>query len=95
MKQDQFETKLERFVINHYLGISNTLAVVFLVGEVLSFLFGNAVVFGSFAIVMIGLTIVPMVLVGRPARKRYKAWKNNQARWEEKPQTRKVLIPSE
>lgn len=76
MKQNQFETKLERFVINHYDGISNTLAVVFLSGMTMILLLanGNPLTLCSFTALLIGLAVAMMVLVGAPDRRRMKAW---------------------
>lgn len=92
MKLDQFETKLERFVIDHYEDISNALAVVFLVGEVLCLVFGNPLILGVFAAVMIGFAIVPMVLVGAPDRRRIKSWRDNENKRKKKEQSHQALV---
>lgn len=92
MKLDQFETKLERFVINHYLGISNVLAVVFLVGEVLCLVFGNPMILGAFATVMIGLAIIQMVLVGAPDRRRIKSWRDNENKRKKNEQSNQAFV---
>jgi hypothetical protein len=89
VKQDQFETKLERFVINHYDGIGKTIAAVFLAGMTVCLLFGNSTILGSFTALMIGFAIALMILVGAPDRRRMKSWQHDQARrddekWEQK-----------
>jgi hypothetical protein len=80
MKQNQFETKLERFVINHYDDIGNALAAVFLAGMTICLLFGNSTILGSFTALMIGFAIALMVLVGAPDRRMMKSWRHDQAR---------------
>lgn len=92
MAQDKFETKLERFVINHYDAIGFVNSLVFLVGLVVSLLVGSPVTLGAFTALTVGCTIAAMVLVGRPARKRMKAWRISQIKREENEQLNQVFV---
>ena len=91
MAQDKFETKLERFVINHYDDIGNTIAAVFLAGMIVCLLFGNSTILGSFTALMIGFAIALMVLVGAPDRRRMKYWRHDQARRDDKKLEQKFV----
>lgn len=95
MAQGKFETKLERFVINHYDAIGFVNSLVFLVGLVVSLLIGSPATLGAFTALTVGCTIAAMVLVGRPARKRMKAWRISQKQREENEQLNQVFIIAE
>jgi uncharacterized membrane protein len=92
MAQDKFETKLERFVIDYYEEIGIVNAVGFLVGMAVILIIGNAPILIAFTAFMIGCSIVAMVLVGRPDRKRMKAWRINKKMSEETQQMNRAFV---
>lgn len=94
MKNNQFETKLELFIINHYDGISNTLAVVFLAGFAIILVFGTPAILCSFTALLIGFAIAMMVLVGAPDRRRMKAWKASEKQRNTNDTVNKALVLS-
>lgn len=92
MARDKFETKLERFVIDHYNAIGFVNSLVFLAAVVVSFAIGSPTLFVALTVLTLGCTIAMMVLVGSPARKQMKAWRSSQKQQEESPQMNQVFV---
>lgn len=92
MARDKFETKLERFVINHYNAIGFVNSLVFLFGVIVSLVINSPATLATFVFLTLGCAIAGMVLVGRPARKRMKAWRSSEKEREESQQLNQVFV---